>query len=97
MHIAIEIKFLHAKIFHGCKKLKSGATKLEALYVIWYVIDTYRNNYYVGSLVKWLEDWGEEVKNKGSNPAFSMFFSFTIHSFNIFSRHPRGFCYNPRG
>ena len=31
MHIAIEIKFLHAKIFHGCKKLKSGATKLEAL------------------------------------------------------------------
>ena len=32
MHIAIEIKFLHAKIFHGCKKLKSGATKLEALY-----------------------------------------------------------------
>ena len=34
MHIAIEIKFLHAKIFHGCKKLKSGATKLEALYQI---------------------------------------------------------------
>ena len=34
MHIAIEIKFLHAKIFHGCKKLKSGATKLEALYMV---------------------------------------------------------------
>ena len=32
IYIAIEIKFLHAKIFHGCKKLKSGATKLEALY-----------------------------------------------------------------
>ena len=38
---------------------------------------------YVGSLVKWLEDWGEEVKNEGSNPAVSMFFSFTNRLFKV--------------